>query len=653
LRLPVFAIYLNTRKLATYTILAFVLGGMLGGAMWNFGGVYMPKRPLATSFEFGSLNRFTSYDELRTFLKTQTSNFWMDIDVDSAISPFSANTAAQAARAAADAAKMGEVVAVVGRGFSGTNIQVEGVDEADVVKTDGEYIYLAVNDTVVIVKAYPPEDAEVVARIRLYNWVQDLFVSGDKLVAFIPLYQEVYSELLGPEPSPEFELRTNILVYDISDRGSPQKEREVTVDGYYFDSRMIGDYVYAIVLKDAQIYKDEVLLPSLSSESIRKMPLGLVTERRWWKVEPTDVYYINQTDAGFCYTNILAVNTQDPEESVTLETFLLGEAANLYVSMGSIYIAARRSHGETTIYKIAIDGGNITYAADGSVPGWVLNQFSMDEYEGHFRIATTSGRVSRYGGQPGNNVYVLNETLGIVGRLEGLASGEEIYSARFMGDRGYLVTFKKVDPLFAIDLSDPEEPRVLGKLKIPGYSDYLHPYDENHLIGLGKETIEAEEGNFAWYQGIKISLFDVTNVSAPVELAKIVIGDRGSDSPALSDHKAFLFSRARNLLVVPILVAEIDESRYSGPIPPDMYGEYVFQGAYVFDISLESGITIRGRITHLEGFEDLLKSGYWFDSEYAVERSLYIEEVLYTLSGRMIKMNSLADLSELSKVDIS
>ncbi len=650
MRLPAFAIYLNTRKLATYTILAFVLGGMLGGAMWNFGGVYVPKRPTATSFEFGSLNRFTSYDELRIFLRTQTSNVWGRVYFDSVTSPFSALTAAQSAKAAADAAK-GEISGM--NDFSGTNIQVEGVDEADVVKTDGEYIYLAVNDTVVIVKAYPPEDAEVVARIRLYHSVQDLFVSADKLVAFIPLYQEVYSELLGPEPSPEFELRTDILVYDISDRGSPQKEREVTVDGFYFDSRMIGDYVYAIVIEAARIYKDEVLLPCLSSESIRRMPLGLVTERLWRKVEPTDVYYINQTDTGFCYTNLLAINAQDPEESVTLETFLLGEAANLYVSMGNIYITARRSHGVTTIYKIAIDGGSVTYAADGSVPGWVLNQFSMDEHEGYFRIATTNGHVRRFGGQPSNNIYVLNETLGIVGSLEGLAPGEEIYSARFMGDRGYLVTFKKVDPLFAIDLSDPEEPRVLGKLKIPGYSDYLHPYDENHLIGLGKETVEAEGGNFAWYQGIKISLFDVTNVSAPVEQAKIVIGDRGSDSPALSDHKAFLFSRARNLLVVPILVAEIDESRYSGPIPPDMYGEYVFQGAYVFDISLESGITIRGRITHLEGSEDLLKSGYWFDSEYTVERSLYIEEVLYTLSGRMIKMNSLADLSELGKVEIS
>ncbi|MDH5199990.1 MAG: beta-propeller domain-containing protein [Candidatus Bathyarchaeota archaeon] len=660
MKLPVFAIYLDTKKLATYTVLAFILGGLLGGAMWNFGGVFVPEPLSSASVGFGTLDRFTSYDELKNFLGTMTSLWGVNIYFDSLIprSPnfkigiaSTAKTAADSAKAASDAAS------VTGYGFadySGTNIQVEGVDEADIVKTDGEYIYLVVEDTVVIVRAYPPEEAGIVARIKLYQWVIDMFVSGDKLVVFLQISPDVYYEILGTEPPTDFEPKTTIIVYDITDRGSPQKEREITVDGFYFNSRMIGDYVYAIVRKQAMISEDEVLLPTLSSESVRKMTFGIVTERRWWKVEPTEVYYINQTDSGFCFTNVLAVNAQDPEEPITLETFLLGEAANLYVSLRNIYIAAWQSQGRTKIYKIAIDEGEISYVADGSVPGLLLNQFSMDEHDGYFRVATTDGRVSRSGSSSSSSVYVLNETLGIVGSLEGLAPGEQIYSARFMGERCYLVTFKKVDPLFAIDLSDPFEPRVLGKLKIPGYSDYLHPYDEDHLIGFGKETVEAEEGDFAWYQGVKISIFDVSNVSAPVELAKIVIGDRGTDSPALRDHKAFLFSRARNLLVIPILVAEIDESRYSGPIlPPNMHGEYVFQGAYVFDVSLDSGIMVRGRITHLDGVDDLLKSGYWFESEYSVERSLYIEDTLYTISGRMIKMNSLEDLSEVGRVDIS
>ena len=147
----------------------------------------------------------------------------------------------------------------------------------------------------------------------------------------------------------------------------------------------------------------------------------------------------------------------------------------------------------------------------------MLNQFSMDEWNGCFRIATTRGHVSREGSSSTNNVYVLDSDLNVTGKLEGLAPGETIYSARFIGKRAYLVTFKKVDPFFVLDLSVPSDPKVLGALKIPGFSDYLHPYDENHVIGVGKNTVEADpgEGNFAWYQGMKVALFDVTDVANP------------------------------------------------------------------------------------------------------------------------------------------
>ncbi|RLI33508.1 copper amine oxidase, partial [Candidatus Bathyarchaeota archaeon] len=199
---------------------------------------------------------------------------------------------------------------------------------------------------------------------------------------------------------------------------------------------------------------------------------------------------------------------------------------------------------------------------------------------------------------------------------------------------------------------DPENPRVLGKLKIPGYSDYLHPYDETHLIGVGKETVPAEEGDFSWYRGVKISLFDVSNVSSPREVSKVVIGDRGTDTPVLRDHKAFLFSRSKHLLVLPILLAEIDPEKYSGEVPPYAQGDYVFQGAYIFNITLDEGLVLRGRITHLENNTDLLKSGYYFSSPYSVKRALYIGNILYTISDRMVKMNSLEDLKEIGAVEL-
>jgi uncharacterized secreted protein with C-terminal beta-propeller domain len=172
----------------------------------------------------------------------------------------------------------------------------------------------------------------------------------------------------------------------------------------------------------------------------------------------------------------------------------------------------------------------------------------------------------------------------------------------------------------------------------------LHPYDENHIIGIGKETVAAEEGDFAWYQGVKISLFDVTDVEHPKEISKFEIGDRGTDSPVLNDHKALLFDEARDLLVLPVTVAEIDPAKYGGEVPPYAYGEIVWQGAYVFDITLTEGLTLKGRITHLEN--DI------FSSALYVKRALYIDNMLFTVSDKMIKMNDLETLQEINKIQL-
>jgi uncharacterized secreted protein with C-terminal beta-propeller domain len=164
---------------------------------------------------------------------------------------------------------------------------------------------------------------------------------------------------------------------------------------------------------------------------------------------------------------------------------------------------------------------------------------------------------------------------------------------------------------------------------------------------VGKNTVEAQNGYFAWYQGIKISLFDVTNVTNPIQSASYVIGDRGSDTPVLSDPKAFLFDRSKNLLVIPVLVAKIDESKYPSPVPDSAYGDPVWQGAYVFDVSLFHDLMLEGRITHMANGTSITDQGYW------IKRSLYIEDVLYTISDRMVKMNSLEDMSEIGQIPLS
>ena len=377
-------------------------------------------------------------------------------------------------------------------------------------------------------------------------------------------------------------------------------------------------------------------------------------------IQPNEISYIDDIeDRNYMLTIITSIDVNDGD--TTKETILSGYTGNVYVSMNNIYLTQTQysswytGEGEKTIIqKISIDEDNVKYVASGEVKGHILNQFSMDEFDENFRIATSGSLWESGESISKNNVYILDENLNIIGKLEDLAPGEKIYSVRFIGERAYMVTFKKVDPLFVIDLSNPQSPSILGKLKIPGYSDYLHPYDENHIIGIGKEAADAssEDVNsrnldFAWYQGMKIAIFDVSDVENPVELHKIVIGDRGTDSEALHEHKAFLFNREKELLVLPITLAEYKEP----PTEPWQYGEFTFQGAYVYKINLDEGFKFKGRITHVTE-QDELKRGYYYDWYTQIKRSLYIGDILYTVSNKIIKANDLDDLTEINKVEL-
>jgi len=580
------------------------------------------------------ISRFSSYEELKEFVNTNTQDkgmlnmpnrFWSGSAEEDALAPAPGES-----------------------DYSTTNIQVAGVDEADIVKTDGEYIYLVSGNKSIIVKAYPPGEAQIVSQIELEGTIIGIFINGARLVLFeqeMPYYL-YYDDMPVEEESPIGYISPTIAikVYDVSDRENPQLQREVSSDGQYVSSRMIGDYAYVVINEPVYEEEGEPILPEIRVG-------GNETE-----IPATDIYYSNVSDYYYMYTTIIAINTQNDDQEPTYETILLGASGNLYVSLNNIYltfpvwgtdILGREvwDSPRTSIHRIHIEGDEIEYMASGEVPGMVLNQFSMDEYDSHFRVATTT-----WGETTGNHVYILDMDLNIVGSVEDLAPGETIYSARFMGERGYLVTFKQVDPLFVIDLSDPNHPRELGYLKVTGYSDYLHPYDETHIIGVGKETTDA--GEFAWYQGVKISLFDVSDVGNPQEISKLEIGDRGTDSPVLWDHKAFLFDKSRNLMVMPILVAEVDLSDYPEGVPSWAYGEAVWQGAYVFHVSLSAGIEEKGRITHIEGIADPEQGDYYYYSPFAVERSLYIDDVLYTISQAKIKMNDLETLDYINEVEL-
>ncbi len=297
---------------------------------------------------------------------------------------------------------------------------------------------------------------------------------------------------------------------------------------------------------------------------------------------------------------------------------------------------------KTIIHKISIDEGKIEYVAKGSVPGRLLNQFSMDQSGDRFRVATTTEYYTQYQGTVrANAVYVLDEQLNIVGGLDQIAPDESIFSARFIGDRLYLVTFQQIDPFFVIDLST-DTPKILGELKIPGFSNYLHPYDEEHIIGIGRDVKEIEEGRVQQL-GIKIALFNVADVSNPKVVDDVIIGNSSTYSEALNNHKAFFFDKTRGVLSIPISgdSKNLDEISSSKMFAPD-YNRW--NGFYVFDLDSSDGFILKGTVTHSAD-----------DSRYygmGNARTFYIEDVLYTASDRYLKMNSLNNLQEVNSIKL-
>jgi inhibitor of cysteine peptidase len=549
-----------------------------------------------------------------------------------------------------------------GPGHSTTNVQVAGVDEADIVKNDGKYLYAISGQALYILLAYPPEKAKVLSKVECGkdSSLTGMYIEGDRLVVIgTNNYHEPKLDV------PIGACLTFIAIYDITDRAKPELVRNIEYEGCYSTSRMVDGHVYVVlttypeyVVYEKKDPRCSDIIPAYRDTRKGQVSGGFAPACGYRDIESVDPKSFSS------FLSILTVSLPDGGDTVDRKV-IAGSSENAYASSEYLYVVGSEygyqgylpqwggEDERTAIHKFKLDGPRTTYVTSAEVPGTVLNQFSMDESNGYFRIATTRGHVSREGSTSTNNVYVLDGDLKTAGRLEGLAPGERIYSARFIGNRAYLVTFKKVDPFFVLDLADPGNPRVLGALKIPGYSDYLHPYDENHVIGIGKNTVEAnpEDGNFAWYQGMKIALFDVSDVANPREMYKVEIGDRGTDSYALNDQKAFLFDRQKNLLVLPVLLAEMTPEQKASPgRQANDYGQYTYQGAYVYDISLAGGIRLRGRITHLSDPSELTGDYYYYDSKDAVTRSLYIGNSLYTISEVEVKINNLDNLAEQASV---
>lgn len=616
--------------------------------------------------------------------------------------------------------------------FSGTNNQVAGVDEADMLKTDGTYIYTITDNTVFIVKSYPGKDAEVVSKIKLDNYPTSLFVDGDKLAVIGSVTQFDFLNERGFSRDQGYVFMN---IYDIKDRANPKLVKELKFEGQYNDARLVGSQVYLISTFYPQ-YRIDYPTPLYFEGSVQKeMPVQnihyfnipysnpyLVTansinldsmtvdDSQAITVEGYPNIYMSQDNLYITYTEY--INEWEIQQKIMMDTILpklsaedqkyIEKVKNTDSDILSTYekqakilqvveryasslpekerdalteqvnLAVKKKLEEykymeyTIINKLSVSSGKISVEANGKVPGHILNQFSLDEFNGNLRIATTisqrwssfidytatevaapdiavssgptgsdvaSGKMAVTSimpprdsmSQSTNNLYVLNKDLDVIGSIEGLAKGEQIYSVRFMGERAYVVTFKQVDPFFAIDLKNPTSPKVLGTLKIPGFSRYMHPYDDNIIIGIGRDATESGR-----QEGLKISLFDVTDVSNPKEIAKYVSDAKYAGSTAEWEHKAFLFSKDKNLLVIPVYSYDYENKGNN------------MNGALVFNIT-KNAIELRGLIDH---------SG---DNQYGpnVERSLYIEDMLYTKSPYLLRVNALNDLSSVKNVTLS
>ena len=553
--------------------------------------------------------------------------------------------------------------------YSELNVQVAGVDEADIVRTDGQYIYRVsrYKERLDIVRAWPVENMEYLGGIDFSDESfspRELYVDGDQLILIGTAYREMKMGRDLPLQSftdywvPEYHQQTcRVLVYDLSALPEIKETRRLELEGSYLSSRKVDDQVYVVANK----YLDYYVLEE--GQNPNPCVYDSVRGDKFRRVDYKEICYFPIISPNYLITAAFSLNA--PEQTADIQTSL-GGGEQIYASRDYLYVALNdyeREQGSadrwgaeqiTRIFRFALRDAAMIYAGEGSVPGHILNQFSMDEYDGAFRLATTVGYTWGEGEDISkNNVYVLDEELRLCGAVEDIAPGEKIYSARFMGERAYMVTFRTVDPLFVLDLSDPTMPTILGQLKIPGYSDYLHPYDENHIIGFGKNSVTYKEG--AYYQGIKIALFDVSDPANPIECCKTEIGDRGTESPLLQDHKALLFAKEKNILAFPVTVMELSaaqrESEAAGGYP--QYGDFSFQGAYIYSLDPEVGFTLQQRISHISD-EDYRKAGSnWYDSSYNVERILYIGDVLYTISDYAVKASDIKNAyAEIGMVEL-
>ena len=509
-----------------------------------------------------------------------------------------------------------------GGGHSSTNTQVEGIDEGDIIKTDGKYIYLSCYNTIKIIKA--DGGMSLAAQIDVPGYyLTDMYIDDGLLVAVgneSAVTGRTFEE--GGKTSAQWAEYVVINVYDTSDMSDIKLLRDYKIEGYLTTSRKQDGYLYLLSSRYTWDYGTGIDPRPLAGENGRLAPLPV-----------GDIMIAPGCPADALMT-LSAISLRDAGENVTSETITVsGYAMTQYMSNNALYIASqdylRGGMNGLSIAKFSIDGGRIGYAGSGAVRGGMNNQFSMDEHQGHLRVATTEWDTLNK-----NNLFVLDGNMQICGSVEGFAPDERIYSARFMGDRGYIVTFRETDPLFVFDLKDPANPKITGELKVPGFSSYLHPVSENVILGVGNDVYDIYMRDRAGNEvvvgqrtgGIKLSLFDVSDMGKPREIDTLILGD-GGYSELLYNHKAAMFKSGDSILA------------FCAEIADGVQNSEWYSGAFVVSYAGDK-LSECGRIRAADN------SGVSYGYAFNGQRLVYIGNTLYYAQNNVIRSFDLNTLAE-------
>ncbi|MBZ0271337.1 beta-propeller domain-containing protein [bacterium] len=596
---------------------------------------------------------------------------------------------------------------------SDTNVQEQGVDEADIVKTDGEWIYLLAGGNFIIADARPAAQMHEAARLALAGHPRELFVAADLAIIFSTTAPGELPDDVWPE-LPREELGTSIFVtqiVDIADRASPRVLRTLYAEGSYVSARRVDNLVRIVLVSrpftdaienwvdpwsyfDGGVPEDDAAFDQAVGEMLddARAAIESSTLEDWIPryfdrraggemsagfLSKCADYYRPQEPLGGAVSTILTIDLSQPYDKQE-DVGLLADGQLLYATTDSLYVAEEASAvhewiGEdvrrSMIHKFATPAGatQASYVGTGEIDGFVLNQFSMSEFEGNLRVAASTGW---WGEELSSMVYVLRPADGLLevaGEIRGIAPGEELKSARFFGERGYVVTFEQTDPLFVIDLSDPTDPRVAGELEIPGFSTYIHPVDDNHIVTIG----EAGDEN-GLTGGVLLQVFDVADAANPVRTFEELVAT-GWDvySPAVYDPKAFLYYPPAELLAIPVVEYGWDEGGEDVPgseggegaksgdaaPPPAEQGDEPADGAdeatgrsflAVYRFNVAEGFSEWGAVEHTDLSAEA--GSDWFGEVPITRRGLVIGDAIYSLSDAALVATSLETFEDLASI---